>query len=578
MCKKLSRLPKKCAVILTMMAVMLAQGVPAFTADTIYHEDYVGVCMNSLTNLTESQAIEQVEATVQGDADEYEEYFDIVETTEHLKTFVNKVTEGKTGASLFGFSFSGSIMNKIEETVEIDGNTMSLVYIVRYNGPKVTLKSGKFTQDAINLIDGGKADDFADRYGNSYVKSAHLGGLLVITLSVDTHNMTSITKQECKKALGIKGKFLENGSVTKDQIRDAEKTLNSVRTTANAKSTDGNPVTLDVMIDRTKYTQRVKEFAEYYKTTNKYDVLGQRLDAFYKLPGSGYTQSDADKFPVFYDPEEFMTSNIAASSDPNDKSQVMLTWQDNCSFEDSFNIYIDSTSLDTPMLIRTATANKTSKLVTIPDKAWQDGCLIWAVPVKDGVVGKIVKPAEVDAAYYVSFYEHQNFGGRVSTFCGDIIEIPEFVKTKVGNDTVTSIKICGPYEVQCYQHSNYRGKYHAYRFDDVKFSDESIGNDRLSSAIIKRISQDEYEGVYIFKNVNFSGPWVKVTSNISNFKTTSVGNDNATSIRIVGPYECTVYEHANYKGIMHTYNSSDEDMSNEPIRSDRVSSATVKKS
>ena len=42
-------------------------------------------------------------------------------------------------------------------------------------------------------------------------------------------------------------------------------------------------------------------FANYYKNTNKYEVLGRRLDALYNLPGSGYDQSDA-KIPVFYDP------------------------------------------------------------------------------------------------------------------------------------------------------------------------------------------------------------------------------------------------------------------------------------
>ena len=571
MSKKSSKLLRKCAVALVVLAMLIVQVTPVFAAN----EDYVGICVNSLTNQTESQAIEQISATVQGDADEYEEYYDIIETTDHLKTFVNKVTEGKAGASLFGFTFNASIYKKVEQTVTIDSNTMALVYIVRYNGPKTTLQSGKFTQDAIKLIEAKKTSDFATQYGNSYVKSAHLGGLLIITLSVDTHNMTSITKQEFKKALGVKGKVIDNGSVTQDEINDADRILSTVHTIANAVSTDGKPVTLDVMTDRTKYSQRVAEFAEYYRTTQKYDVLGQRLDAFYNLPGSGYTQSDANKFPVFYDPEGFSTSNITASSNSEDKSKVTLTWQDNCSFEDSFNIYIDSTSLDTPMPLGTAPANTTSMEVTLPDKAWQDGCLIWAVPVKNGITGKTVKPAVVDAAYYVSFYEHIKFGGRSSTYCGDYLEIPDFGKTVIGNDRVSSIKISGPYEVQCYEHT-YNGQCQAYRFDDIDFSDECIGNDRLTSAIIKRLSKDEHEGVYIYKH-NLSGPWVKMKTDVPNFKKVDVHNDNATSIRIVGPYECTVYEHKDYGGISHTYRFTDDDMSNESIGDNRVSSATAQR-
>lgn len=573
---------KKYAVALVMLAVFFTQSVSSFAAsvqllavDAGDLTRYVGISMNSLTNQDESQAIENITATISSDADVYEEYYEIVETNEQLKTFVSKVTEGKVDASLFGFGFNASIMKKVEETTTVNNNSMSLVYIVRYNGPKVTLQSGKFTEDAKKLINAGKASDFAARYGNSYVKSAYLGGVLIITLTVDTHNMTLKTREECKKALGIKAKYLKDGGVSQQDIKEAEKTLSIARTTASASSTDGNPVTLDVMTDRTKYSQRVKEFADYYKNTKKYVVLGYRLDALYNLPGSGYTQNDAAKFPAFYDPEKFTTSNITAISDPSDKSKVTLTWQDGCTYEDYFNIYIDSNSLDTPQLIDTAPANSTSKVVTLPDKAWQDGCIIWAVPVKNNVVGKSVTPAVIDAAYYVSFYEHADFGGAVSTFCGDYIEIPDFSKTRVGNDKVSSIKISGPYNVQCFEHY-FSGASHNYRFDDGNFSDEPIGNDRLSSAIITKLSQDEYEGVYIFRHY-LSGPWTKVENNIPNFKNTYVGNDQASSIRIVGPYECTVFEHDNYRGTQHTYRFTDDNMGNEPIGHDRVSSAIVRK-
>ncbi len=583
MCKKALKIMRKCAVVLVMMAVLMAQTAPVFAApvqalavDAGDLTHYVGVSMNSLTNSIESQAIESIKATVASDTDVYEEFYEIIETNEQLKTFVSKVTEGKVDASLFGFGFNASIMKKVENTTTVSNNTMSLVYIVRYNGPKVTLQSGKFTSDAKKLIDAGKKDDFKARYGNSYVKSAYLGGVLIISLSVDTHNMTVKTREECKKALGIKAKFLKDGGVSQEEINEAEKILSTMHTTASASSTDGSPVTVEVMTDRSKYSQRVKEFADYYKNTTKYEVLGRRLDALYNLPGSGYSQSDAKKFPVFYDPEQFTTSNISATSDLSDKSKVTLTWQDGCTFEDSFNIYIDSNSLDTPQLIATASANSTSKVVTLPEKAWQDGCIIWAVPVKDSVVGKIVKPAVIDAAYYVSFYEHANYSGLESTFCGEYIEIPDFAKTRVGNDKVTSIKISGPYNVECYK-DYFSGTSHSFRFDDANVYDEPIGDNTISSAIIKRISQDEYEGVYIFKNANVSGIWVKMDNSIPKFKHSPIGNDSASSIRIVGPYECTVYEHDNYQGVQHTYRFTDMDMSNEWIGNDRVSSATAQK-
>jgi len=386
--------------------------------------------------------------------------------------------------------------------------------------------------------------------------------------------MTAKTKEEYKKALHVKAKYLTNSNVKDEELREAERTLSTAHTVARAISTDGNPVSLEILTNRSLYDQRVKEFVDYYKNTQKYEVLGVRLDAMYNLPGSGYGQGDKNKFPIFYDPELFYISNMKAVSDENDKSRVTLSWQDNCTFEDRFDIYVMTTSFDTPQLIDSADANTTSKRIILPDEAWQDGCLVWAVPVKKEIKGRTVRPATVEAAYYVSFYEHEYFSGRESTFCGTRIEIPDFGKTIVGNDTVSSILISGPFEVECYEHQYFGGRNHPIRFSDVQLKDE-IGNDKLSSAIIKRLSRDEYEGVYIFKHMDYNGPWVKVDHDISNFKNTWVGNDAASSIKVVGPYECTVFKDVDFRGTSHTYRFDDYNMANEPVGNDTVSSATA---
>ena len=225
-----------------------------------------------------------------------------------------------------------------------------------------------------------------------------------------------------------------------------------------------------------------------------------------------------------------------ATSDPSDKSKVTLAWQDGCTYEDSFNIYIDSNSLDTPQLIDTASANSTSKVVTLPEKAWQDGCIIWAVPVKESVVGKIVKPAVIDAAYYVSFYEHAYYTGLESTFCGEYIEIPDFAKTRVGNDKITSIKVSGPYNVECYK-DYFSGTSHSFRFDDANVYDEPLEIIRFPLPSSKGLAGRD-EGVYIFKNANVSGMMVKMDNSIPKFKHSPYGQRQCSSIRIVS---CRVY-------------------------------------
>lgn len=587
MSKKLSGFLRKFAValvmpiLLTMLPVKAApaeaESLGAQVVNAAGMESYVGHCLNSLTGEYESQAINVSGHTIEKDSDVYEEYYEVIETTEQLKTFTSEVTEGKVSAGAFGFTADASISKKVEETVETTNNSLALVYMVRYNGPKVVLQGGKFTQDAVNLIEAGRVDDFEAQYGNSFVKNAHLGGVLIISYRVDTHNLTAETKEEYKKALKIKGKFLTDSSVTDSELREANRTLSNAHTVAKGLSTDGSPVAVSEIIDnRENFSKRVKQFTDYYNKTQKYEVLGVRLDAMYNLPGSGYGQSDKNKFPVFYDPELFTTSNMNAKSDATDKSRVTLSWQDSCTYEDRFDIYVMSTSMDTPQLIDSTAANTTSKLVILPDDAWQDGCLIWAVPVKKEIKGRTVKPAIIDAAYYVTFYEHDNFGGRESTFCGSYIEIPDFNRTNVGNDTVNSILISGPYHVECYRDYNYTGLGHPIRFSDVSLNDE-VGRDKLSSAKIKRLTKNEYEGVYIYRHDWYNGQWVQITSDISNFKDTWVGNDGASSIRVVGPYECTVFENTNFWGTSHTYRFDDYSMRDDPIGNDRVSSATAAK-
>ena len=189
--------------------------------------------------------------------------------------------------------------------------------------------------------------------------------------------------------------------------------------------------------------------------------------------------------------------------------------------------------------------------------------------------GKIVKPAVIDEAYYVSFYEYAYYTDSRVPSAENILKY-QILQNKSRNDKVTSIKVSGPYNVECYK-DYFSGTSHSFRFDDANVYDEPIGDNTISSAIIKRISQDEYEGVYIFKNANVSGIWVKMDNSIPKFKHSPIGNDSASSIRIVGPYECTVYEHDNYQGVQHTYRFTDMDMSNEWIGNDRLHQQLLKK-
>ncbi|MDC0759380.1 hypothetical protein POF51_01600 [Brevibacillus sp. AG] len=115
---------------------------------------------------------------------------------------------------------------------------------------------------------------------------------------------------------------------------------------------------------------------------------------------------------------------------------------------------------------------------------------------------------------------------------------------KFFNDKASSIKILdNRYNVTVFEHLNWTGRSTTYLFSDRDMSDEKIGNDEASSLYVSG-HQEELNGVYLYDNYGMSGDWIKVTSSASTIPL----NDKISSIRIVGPYDITIFEHANFTG------------------------------
>ncbi|MED2134631.1 hypothetical protein P4V56_27985 [Brevibacillus porteri] len=115
---------------------------------------------------------------------------------------------------------------------------------------------------------------------------------------------------------------------------------------------------------------------------------------------------------------------------------------------------------------------------------------------------------------------------------------------KFFNDKASSIKILdNRYNVTVFEHLNWTGRSTTYLFSDRDMSDEKIGNDEASSLYLSG-HQEELNGVYLYDNYGMSGDWIKVTSSASTIPL----NDKISSIRIVGPYDITIFEHANFTG------------------------------
>ena len=86
---------------------------------------------------------------------------------------------------------------------------------------------------------------------------------------------------------------------------------------------------------------------------------------------------------------------------------------------------------------------------------------------------------------------------------------------------------------------------------------------------------DGEPGVYLYEHANYRGRCTKFVQNIPNISWYDVGNDRASSIRLVGGYGAVLHEHANYRGASSAFAADDPKLRGDEIGNDRVTSLTV---
>ena len=149
----------------------------------------------------------------------------------------------------------------------------------------------------------------------------------------------------------------------------------------------------------------------------------------------------------------------------------------------------------------------------------------------------------------VQLWKDKNFTGT-SYSIASATQIPDLKSTPVGNDNVSSAKVASGYRAIFYQDSNYRGD--SYRvtgpadipnFDDIGF------NDRASSLMVQNFAPQAAIAT-LFTEANFLGkPFDLYPGDaIPQFKSTNIGQDSVSSIRVSPGYRVILFADPNYTG------------------------------
>jgi hypothetical protein len=83
------------------------------------------------------------------------------------------------------------------------------------------------------------------------------------------------------------------------------------------------------------------------------------------------------------------------------------------------------------------------------------------------------------------------------------------------------------------------------------------------------------DGVYLYQHSNFAGKCSKFETSAAQLSSSIVGNDTASSIRVVGDFAATIYQNANFLGNATTFVSSATNFGNYFIGHDRASSISI---
>ena len=170
----------------------------------------------------------------------------------------------------------------------------------------------------------------------------------------------------------------------------------------------------------------------------------------------------------------------------------------------------------------------------------------------------------------VYLYEDSDYRGRCTRFRGDAANLRILY---IQPDEASSIKIIGDWEAIVYAGENFGGRASRFDANDNNFGDNTIGHDHVRSIQVtpqQRIC-DGGPGVYLYANKNYLGTCSRFTSSVGDMSVHRIGDNAASSIRLVGGYQATLFTDKGAGGTRSTFTENDPDLSDNSIGDNRAS-------
>lgn len=86
---------------------------------------------------------------------------------------------------------------------------------------------------------------------------------------------------------------------------------------------------------------------------------------------------------------------------------------------------------------------------------------------------------------------------------------------------------------------------------------------------------DGEPGVYLYEHTNYRGNCTRFVQSSPHIAWSKVGNDRASSVRVIGCFTAYLYEHRGYRGDWSAFSTDDQRLGDDRVGNDRVTSVEI---
>ncbi|MEM7052654.1 MAG: hypothetical protein AAF604_23525 [Acidobacteriota bacterium] len=174
----------------------------------------------------------------------------------------------------------------------------------------------------------------------------------------------------------------------------------------------------------------------------------------------------------------------------------------------------------------------------------------------------------------VTVYRDLSFRGVSESFDHDM---PDLRRSRVGDDTITSVSVSRDCVARLYQHPNFGGRYTEVRDAIADLRGSEVGDDGASSLQVRcDLHGGSHVGVTLYRDLSFRGVAESFDHDMSDLRRSRVGDDTATSVEVSRGCEARLYQHPNFGGRSTEVRDAIADLRGSEVGDDGASSVRVR--